>query len=77
MKGLEKILPIAGKDTKSLEKNLMTYFNLGNYSSPATCHDTELGTNVVVQWLNLLLYIREVPGSNLDPEIGYPDRGVS
>jgi hypothetical protein len=51
----------------------MTYFNLGNYSSPATCHDTELGTNVVVQWLNLLLYIQEMPGSNLDPEIGYPD----
>jgi hypothetical protein len=25
-------------------------------------------------WLPLLLLIREVPGSNPDPEIGYPDR---
>jgi hypothetical protein len=27
--------------------------------------------NVMVEWLALL--IREVPGSNLDPEAGYPD----
>jgi hypothetical protein len=27
----------------------------------------------VVKWLTLLLRIREVPGSNLGPEAGYPD----
>jgi hypothetical protein len=31
----------------------------------------------VVEWLTLLLRIREVPGSNLDPETGYPDLGFS
>jgi hypothetical protein len=30
--------------------------------------------NVVVEWLTLLLRIREVPGSNLGPDTGYPDR---
>jgi hypothetical protein len=29
--------------------------------------------NVVVEWLALLLCIREVPDSNLGPETGYPD----
>jgi hypothetical protein len=29
--------------------------------------------NVMVEWLTLLLRIREVPGSNLSPEAGYPD----
>jgi hypothetical protein len=29
--------------------------------------------NVAVEWLKPLLHIREVPGSNLDPETGYPD----
>jgi hypothetical protein len=29
--------------------------------------------NVVVEWLSLLLLIREVSGSNLGPETGYPD----
>jgi hypothetical protein len=29
--------------------------------------------NVVVEWLAFLLCIREVPGSNLGPETGYPD----
>jgi hypothetical protein len=32
-----------------------------------------IGPNVVVEWLVLLLCIREVPGSNLGPETGYPD----
>jgi hypothetical protein len=27
----------------------------------------------VVQWLTFMLRIREIPGSNLGPEIGYPD----
>jgi hypothetical protein len=31
--------------------------------------------NFVVEWLALLLCIREVPGSNLGPETGYPDWG--
>jgi hypothetical protein len=30
--------------------------------------------NVAVLWLALLLHIRAVPGSNLGPETGYPDR---
>jgi hypothetical protein len=29
--------------------------------------------NVVVEWLTLLLRIREVMGSNFVPETGYPD----
>jgi hypothetical protein len=33
----------------------------------------EQSLNVVVEWLTLLLHIREVPGSNLSPETGYPD----
>jgi hypothetical protein len=28
--------------------------------------------NVVIEWLTLLLHIREVPGSNLSPETCYP-----
>jgi hypothetical protein len=31
--------------------------------------------NFVVEWLTLLLHIREVPGSNLDQETGYSDLG--
>jgi hypothetical protein len=34
----------------------------------------EIRPNVMVEWLALLLRIREVPGSNLGPETGYPDR---
>jgi hypothetical protein len=30
-------------------------------------------SNVVVEWLKLLLRFREVPGSHLGPEMGYPD----
>jgi hypothetical protein len=29
--------------------------------------------NVVVEWLTLLLRIREISGSNLGPKTGYPD----
>jgi hypothetical protein len=29
--------------------------------------------NVVVEWLTLLIFILEVPGSTLCPEIGYPE----
>jgi hypothetical protein len=29
--------------------------------------------NVVVEWPTILLRVREVPGSNLGPETGYPD----
>jgi hypothetical protein len=29
--------------------------------------------NITVEWLALLLCIREVPGSNLGPETGYPE----
>jgi hypothetical protein len=30
-------------------------------------------TKVVVEWLTILLHIREVPDSNLGPETGYPE----
>jgi hypothetical protein len=30
-------------------------------------------SNVVADWLTILLSIREVPGTNLGPEIGYPE----
>jgi hypothetical protein len=37
-------------------------------------HILEYGDpNIVVEWLTLLLHIREVPGSNLDLETGHPD----
>jgi hypothetical protein len=31
--------------------------------------------NVLVEWLTPFLRIREVPGSNIGPAIGYPDLG--
>jgi hypothetical protein len=34
---------------------------------------TNLVLNVVVHWSTVLLRIRNVPGSNLDSETGYPD----
>jgi hypothetical protein len=36
-----------------------------------------LGLIVMVEWLTLLLYIREVPGSNFSLETGYPHWGFS
>jgi hypothetical protein len=36
-----------------------------------------LPSNFVVEWLTLLLRIREVPGSNLGSETGYTDWGFS
>jgi hypothetical protein len=41
---------------------------IGGYRS-----STFMITNVLVEWLTLLLTIREVPGSNLGRETGYPD----
>jgi hypothetical protein len=32
-----------------------------------------MSPNVVVEWLTLLLLIREVLGTDLGPETGYPD----
>jgi hypothetical protein len=32
-----------------------------------------LSSNVVVEWLTLLLHIPEVPDLNLGPETGYPN----
>jgi hypothetical protein len=32
-------------------------------------------TNVGVEWLSHVLSILKVPGSNPDPDIGYPDSG--
>jgi hypothetical protein len=29
--------------------------------------------NVSVEWLAVLLHFHEVTGSNLDPDVGYPD----
>jgi hypothetical protein len=45
------------------------------YSSSSTTvqpFDTVV-PNVVVEWFTLLLHIRDIPGSNLGPETGYPD----
>jgi hypothetical protein len=36
-----------------------------------------LAPNSVVEWLTLLLCIREVSDSNIGPETSYPDRGFS
>jgi hypothetical protein len=33
--------------------------------------------NVVVEWVTPLLRIRNIPGSNLGPETGYLDCGIS
>jgi hypothetical protein len=32
---------------------------------------------VVVEWSTFLLRVREIPGSDLGPETGYPDRDFS
>jgi hypothetical protein len=40
-------------------------------------HLLHLPPNVVVEWLTPLICIREVPGWNLGPESGYPDRVFS
>jgi hypothetical protein len=37
------------------------------------CPSVFVCVHVVIEWLALLLRIREVPGSNLGPESGYPD----
>jgi hypothetical protein len=31
----------------------------------------------MIEWLTFLIRIREVPGSNLGPQTGYPDWGFS
>jgi hypothetical protein len=35
--------------------------------------ENEQALNVMVEWLTVLLRIRQVPGSYLGLEIGYPD----
>jgi hypothetical protein len=47
-----------------------------NFPLAHNYHRTKL-LNVVVDRLTLLLRIREVPGSNLGPETGYPESGRS
>jgi hypothetical protein len=32
-----------------------------------------VGPNVVIEWLTLSIFIREIPGLNLGPETGYLD----
>jgi hypothetical protein len=44
----------------------VTYFN-------RIRNTTHLWPNVLIEWLTFLLYIREVPVSNLGLEIGYPE----
>jgi hypothetical protein len=34
---------------------------------------THLNTDIMAEWLALLLHIQEVSGSNLGPETSYPD----
>jgi hypothetical protein len=36
-----------------------------------------MSPKVVIEWLTLLFRIPKVPGSNLGPEIDYPDSGFS
>jgi hypothetical protein len=43
-------------------------------SQDSTCKYAK--QKAVVEWLALLLLIREVPGSNLGPETDYPDSGL-
>jgi hypothetical protein len=38
-----------------------------------TFHHHKIMLNAAVEWLTLLLHIREVPRSNLDLEMAYPD----
>lgn len=33
--------------------------------------------NLMVEWVVLMLCIEKVPGSNLSPELGYPDNNSS
>jgi hypothetical protein len=41
--------------------------------SKENSHSVWENPNVVVDWLTMLVRIREVPGSYLEPEPGYPD----
>jgi hypothetical protein len=50
---------------ENLKSHVIYLSQDGNYDA--------VSPNVVVEWLAFLLRIREVPGSNLGPETGYPD----
>jgi hypothetical protein len=45
-------------------------YNLYIDMSSSTTHVT---LNIMVEWLSLFIHIRELVGSNLDPETGYPE----
>jgi hypothetical protein len=51
------------------EKSWNVYYKLENFLS--------VSPNVVVQWLTLLLRIRDLQGSYIGPKTGYPDSGLS
>jgi hypothetical protein len=52
-------------------------FGMSVHSKEYTIPVFLLLPNVAVVWLTLLLCILEVLGSNVGPEIGYPDWGLS
>jgi hypothetical protein len=61
--------------TETLYSCIPSYLSHTCYMiSPSHCHPNPYGEgpNFAVEWLTFLLRIREVPGSNLGPETGYP-----
>jgi hypothetical protein len=51
----------------------MIGFRALNIDKKLSIFDFTRSTNVMVDWLTLLFYIREVPGSDLGPESGCLD----
>jgi hypothetical protein len=64
-----------GFQAVSFQKASSLQFSMHPYSSSSELHTKR--PNVVLEWLTLLLLIREVPGSNIGPETAYPDWGIS
>jgi hypothetical protein len=50
-------------------ETLVNFHEATRRNTTEDCHLTQR----MVEWLILLLRIREVPGSYLDPETGYPE----
>jgi hypothetical protein len=60
--------------SKLSDINCLQYkFNLGCWNYCHHLNYINCRPNVVVEWVTLLLRVREVQHSNVGPETGYPD----
>jgi hypothetical protein len=70
------LLKIEGSFSSMHTKQTIAWNNLVIFISvPLSINPvlTLISPNVVVEWLTLLIHIREVPGSNIGPETVYPE----